>query len=64
MAYGLSAQGQVRQGFLHDAVGEDFGNLSQARIYVAGPPPMVDAFHASEPEKKSLWARVTGWGSR
>jgi NAD(P)H-flavin reductase len=60
---------------------QDFHDLEHARIYVAGPPPMVDAvkasaeergahpsriradaFYASEPEKKSLWARLTGWG--
>lgn len=79
--YSEGGRGSARQGFLHEAVEEDFHNLSQARIYVAGPPPMVDAvkataaqrgadparvradaFHASEPEKKSLWARLTGWG--
>lgn len=77
------AQDLVRKGFLHEAMGEDFDNLAHARIYVAGPPPMVDAvkvtatqrgaeldriradaFHASEPEKKSFLARVTGWGRR
>lgn len=75
------APGSARQGFVHEALEQDFHNLSQARIYVAGPPPMVDAvkaaaagrgaepariradaFYASEPEKKSLWARLTGWG--
>lgn len=35
--------GQQRRGFLHHAVGEDFGCLAAARIYAAGPPPMVDA---------------------
>jgi naphthalene 1,2-dioxygenase ferredoxin reductase component len=32
-----------RQGLLHEAVGKDFRSLEDARIYVAGPPPMVDA---------------------
>jgi naphthalene 1,2-dioxygenase ferredoxin reductase component len=34
---------RARQGLLHEAVGQDFTNLQAARIYVAGPPPMVDA---------------------
>jgi naphthalene 1,2-dioxygenase ferredoxin reductase component len=33
----------ARQGLLHEAVGKDFGSLQAARIFVAGPPPMVDA---------------------
>jgi NAD(P)H-flavin reductase/ferredoxin len=75
------APGSARQGFVHEALEQDFHSLAHARIYVAGPPPMVDAvkaaaagrgaepariradaFYASEPEKKSLWARLTGWG--
>jgi naphthalene 1,2-dioxygenase ferredoxin reductase component len=32
-----------RQGLVHEAVGKDFHTLHNARIYVAGPPPMVDA---------------------
>ena len=75
------APGSARKGLVHEAMEQDFHNLSQARIYVAGPPPMVDAvkasatgrgaapariradaFYASEPEKKSLWTRLTGWG--
>lgn len=76
-----TAREPARQGFVHQAMEQDFHNLAHARIYVAGPPPMVDAvkaaatqrgadptriradaFYASEPEKKSLWARLTGWG--
>ena len=34
---------EARQGLLHEAVGKDFASLQDARIYVAGPPPMVDA---------------------
>jgi naphthalene 1,2-dioxygenase ferredoxin reductase component len=34
---------QARQGLVHEAVAKDFADLSTARIYVAGPPPMVDA---------------------
>lgn len=79
--YSESDRESARRGFVHDALEEDFDRLAHARIYVAGPPPMVeavkasaiqlgadpqriraDAFHASEPEKKSLWARLTGWG--
>lgn len=33
----------ARQGLLHEAVAKDFSTLAGARIYVAGPPPMVDA---------------------
>jgi naphthalene 1,2-dioxygenase ferredoxin reductase component len=33
----------ARQGLVHEAVGKDFHTLHNARIYVAGPPPMVDA---------------------
>ena len=32
-----------RQGLVHEAVGKDFSSLHNARIYAAGPPPMVDA---------------------
>ena len=35
--------GAQRRGFVHHALGEDFGCLATARIYAAGPPPMVDA---------------------
>lgn len=71
----------VRHGMLHEVIEQDFDDLSDASIYAAGPPPMVDAvkrvasdrradparlradaFYASEPEKESLWARLTGWG--
>lgn len=33
----------ARQGLVHEAVGKDFASLHNARIYAAGPPPMVDA---------------------
>jgi naphthalene 1,2-dioxygenase ferredoxin reductase component len=33
----------ARQGLVHEAVGKDFVSLHNARIYAAGPPPMVDA---------------------
>jgi CDP-4-dehydro-6-deoxyglucose reductase/ferredoxin-NAD(P)+ reductase (naphthalene dioxygenase ferredoxin-specific) len=79
--YSESARVSARKGFVHHVLEQDFHDLEHARIYVAGPPPMVDAvkasaeergahpsriradaFYASEPEKKSLWARLTGWG--
>ena len=47
-----------RQGMLHEAVGEDFQNLSSARIYVAGPPPMVDAVKNLAAERGADAARV------
>jgi CDP-4-dehydro-6-deoxyglucose reductase len=37
---------QGRTGFVHSAVVEDFTDLSKFDIYVAGPPPMVDAAKA------------------
>ena len=33
----------VRAGHLHEALGEDIERLDAARLYVCGPPPMVDA---------------------
>lgn len=79
--YSESARESARRGFVHQIMEQDFHSLAHAHIYVAGPPPMVDAvkasatqrgadprriradaFYASEPEKKSLWARLTGWG--
>jgi naphthalene 1,2-dioxygenase ferredoxin reductase component len=32
-----------RHGMLHEALADDFESMQNARIYVAGPPPMVDA---------------------
>ncbi len=74
--------GPGRTGLLHDAISQDFNDLGESLIHVAGPPPMVDAvrgvaqrrgaaperiradaFHPSEPEKRSLWERITAWGS-
>lgn len=79
--YSEVAAAAGRNGLLHLAVAEDFSNLAEACIHVAGPPPMVnavtalalargagassiraDAFHPAEPQKKSLWERVTAWG--
>lgn len=36
-----------RGGFLHDALAADYADLDGAKLYVAGPPPMVDAVAAS-----------------
>lgn len=79
--YSEKARESARKGFVHEILEQDFDDLRDARIFVAGPPPMVDAvkisaigrganpqriradaFYASEPEKKSLWARLTDWG--
>lgn len=79
--YSEQAPEGARKGFVHEILEQDFDDLRDARIFVAGPPPMVDAvkisaigrgaspqriradaFYASKPEKKSLWARLTGWG--
>ena len=32
-----------RHGFVTDAVAHDFADLTGAKVYIAGPPPMVDA---------------------
>ncbi len=34
---------QFRMGLPHEAIAADFADLSRARIYCAGPPPMVEA---------------------
>ena len=34
---------QGRTGFVHSAVAEDFADLSGFDVYMAGPPPMIDA---------------------
>jgi ferredoxin-NAD(P)+ reductase (naphthalene dioxygenase ferredoxin-specific) len=41
--FSQSADPRSRQAHLHEAVAEDFDALDDARIYVCGPPPMVDA---------------------
>lgn len=41
--YSERAVGGARSGFLHDALAEDFQSLMGTVIYVAGPPPMVEA---------------------
>jgi CDP-4-dehydro-6-deoxyglucose reductase/ferredoxin-NAD(P)+ reductase (naphthalene dioxygenase ferredoxin-specific) len=35
--------GERRTGFLHEAIAEDFDDLDGAKVYLAGPPVMVDA---------------------
>ena len=32
-----------RTGFLHEAITKDLSSMNGAKIYTAGPPPMVDA---------------------
>ena len=41
--YSDDTSGKARSGKLHEAVAEDFPSLKTASVYVAGPPPMVDA---------------------
>lgn len=38
--------GGARTGFVHQALDQDFASLHGYRIFVAGPPPMVDAVKA------------------
>lgn len=49
---------RARQGRLHEAVGEDFSSLAAARIYVAGPPPMVEAVRTLATERGADATRV------
>jgi naphthalene 1,2-dioxygenase ferredoxin reductase component len=45
----LSAAGEPterRTGWVHDAVAADLGSLTGCKVYMAGPPPMVDAVTA------------------
>jgi CDP-4-dehydro-6-deoxyglucose reductase/ferredoxin-NAD(P)+ reductase (naphthalene dioxygenase ferredoxin-specific) len=37
------SQGAYRRGFVHEVLAADFASLSGFEVYVAGPPPMVDA---------------------
>ncbi|MCK5917268.1 MAG: CDP-6-deoxy-delta-3,4-glucoseen reductase [Cocleimonas sp.] len=39
-------QWQGRTGFVHQAVAEDFSHLSAYDVYMAGPPPMINAAKA------------------
>ncbi|HFC92898.1 MAG TPA: CDP-6-deoxy-delta-3,4-glucoseen reductase [Leucothrix mucor] len=39
-------QWQGRTGFVHQAVAEDFSDLSAYDVYMAGPPPMINAAKA------------------
>lgn len=42
-----SRQSHCREGFVHEAVARDFGTLAGFKVYLAGPPPMVDACTAT-----------------
>jgi naphthalene 1,2-dioxygenase ferredoxin reductase component len=48
----------ARQGLLHEAVAKDFGSLESARIYVAGPPPMVDAVKDLATERGAMESQI------
>ena len=39
-------ESERRTGFVHDAIAEDLPTLADAKLYVAGPPPMVAAVTA------------------
>lgn len=43
---------------LHQALGEDFERLHDARLYVCGPPPMVDAVKALALDRGADAARI------
>jgi CDP-4-dehydro-6-deoxyglucose reductase/ferredoxin-NAD(P)+ reductase (naphthalene dioxygenase ferredoxin-specific) len=53
-----SSDPDMRCGHLHEAVAEDFDSLSDAHIYVAGPPPMVDAVKQLAVERGAPAARL------
>lgn len=40
---GADSDKQARSGFVHHAVAEDFADMSEYAVYVAGPPPMIEA---------------------
>ena len=42
---------QGKTGFVHDAVLQDFGDLSGYDVYVCGPPPMINAVVESLPKQ-------------
>jgi naphthalene 1,2-dioxygenase ferredoxin reductase component len=56
--YSDDTSGKARSGMLHEAVAEDFPSLKTARIYVAGPPPMVDAIRALTSRRGAAPSRV------
>ena len=43
---------------LHQAVAQDFASLHDARVYVCGPPPMVEAVKALALERGAAPQRV------
>lgn len=49
---------QARALHLHQAVAEDFASLRDARVYVCGPPPMVDAVKALALERGAAPERI------
>jgi len=48
----------LRAMHLHQAVAEDFASLREARVYVCGPPPMVDAVKALALERGAEPRRI------
>jgi naphthalene 1,2-dioxygenase ferredoxin reductase component len=48
----------LRAMHLHQAVAEDFASLREARVYVCGPPPMVDAMKALAQERGAAPERI------
>jgi NAD(P)H-flavin reductase/ferredoxin len=43
---GSDDPGNRRKGFLHEAIAEDLPTLADTKLYIAGPPPMVEAVAA------------------
>lgn len=52
----------ARTGMLHEALAQDFASLAAARIFVAGPPPMVDAVKAQALELGAAPAHIRADG--
>jgi naphthalene 1,2-dioxygenase ferredoxin reductase component len=44
---GADDPGDRRRGFVHEAIAEDLPTLTDTKLYIAGPPPMVEAVAAT-----------------
>ena len=47
-----------KTGFVHEAVLEDFSDLSEHDVYACGPPPMINAVVESFPEQGLMRERL------
>jgi len=49
---------EARSGMLHEVVGQDYADLANAMVFIAGPPPMVDAVKALAQSRNAPEARI------